>query len=180
MNPCSNGEGINHKLNTLAMRHPMKRTNIAIAITLLLATFASPPCRADQEPNSPEGAVHWANPDGSEGVALVFPLSYGSLAWANPDGTQGVTKRYPAPARALEHAWVNPDGQEGLSMAALNDGHQSFLVSPTSKRPDVAVHDDQPLYHVTIRGEPINMIMLFLSMLVTGSTLLLARKLWPH
>jgi hypothetical protein len=158
----------------------MKRTNIAIAITLLLATFASPPCRADQEPKSPAGAVYWANPDGSEGAALVFPLSYGSLAWANPDGTQGVTKRYPAPARALEHAWVNPDGHKGLSMAALNGGQQSVFARPTSKQPDVARHSDQPLYHATRSDGSINMFTILLAILVAGSTLLLAGKLWPH
>jgi hypothetical protein len=158
----------------------MKRTNMAIAITLALATFASPPCRADQEPKSPAGAVHWVNPDGSEGVALVFPLSYGSRAWANPDGTQGVVKRPQTPARAVEHAWGNPDGHRGLSMVAHNSGRQSVSVSPTSKRPDVAPYNDQSLYHVTQSDGPTNMLTFFLAMLVTGSTLLLARKLWPH
>ena len=158
----------------------MKHTTIAIGITLLVTAFTSPPCSgADHEPARVASAVHWINPDGSKGAAVMSAVSYGTLAWINPDGTQGVMERYLAPAPAPEYAWVNPDGQRDLSMAAVSGGHHSDFVRTTPTGPEVARYSDQLLYHATRDGAT-NMLTFVLAMLVTGSTLMLAQKLWPH
>ena len=159
----------------------MKHTSMMIAITLLLTTFPSAPCSgADHEPGTVGDAVHWIHPDGSTGVAVMSAVSHKTLAWINPDGTQGVMERYVAPAPASEYAWVNPDGNRDISMAAVSGGHHSDSFRTTTKRPEVARHNDQLLYHVTNGDGPINMLTFVLAMVVTGSTLLLARNLWPH
>lgn len=157
----------------------MKPTTIAIGITLLVTVFTSPPCSgADHEPTRVASAVHWINPDGSKGAAVMSAVPYGTLAWINPDGTQGVMERYLAPAP--EYAWVNPDGRRDLSMAAVNGAHHSDFLRTTPTRPEVARYNDQLLDHLTNRDGATNMLTFVLAMLVTGSTLMLARNLWPH
>lgn len=159
----------------------MKHTTIAIGITFLVTAFTSPPCSgADHEPTRVASAVHWINPDGSKGAAVMSAVSYGTLAWINPDGTQGVMERYLAPAPAPEYAWVNPDGHRDLSMAAVNGAHHSDFLRTTPTRPEVARYNDQLLDHLTNRDGATNMLTFVLAMLVTGSTLMLARNLWPH
>ena len=159
----------------------MKHTSMMIAITLLLTTFPSAPCSGtNHEPRTVGDAVHWIHPDGSTGVAVMSALSPRTLAWINPDGTQGVMERYLAPAPASEYAWVNPDGHRGVLMAAPHGGQKHRVsLSPTTQRPDEVGYINQPLYVTTTDG-PINMLTFVLAMVVTGSTLLLARNLWPH
>jgi hypothetical protein len=114
-------------------------------------------------------------------MAVMSAVSHETLAWVNPDGTQGVAEQYFAPASAFEHAWVNPDGHRSLPMTALNGGHHADSVRPTIERLDVAPYNDQqPFYPVTKRNDPSDMLTFLLAMLVAGSSLLLARKLWPH
>jgi hypothetical protein len=158
----------------------MKHTTIAIGITLLVTAFTSPPCSgADHEPTRVASGVHWINPDGLKGAAVMSAVSDGTRAWINPDGTQGLMERYLAPAPAPEYAWVNPDGHRDLSMAAINGAqHSDFL--RTTPQPEVARYNDQLLYHVTNRDGATHMLTFVLAMLVTGSTLMLARNLWPH
>ena len=158
----------------------MKHTSLTIGITLLL-TMTNPLCsNAEHERTNYRSAVPWINPDGLRGVAVMSADPKPTVAWTNLDGTEQVVERYEWPASGSEYAWVNPDGHTAQSVTALNGGQYGNAVGRTPNRPDVPQYNDKPLYAVTKGNEPNNMLTVLLPMLVAGSALLVARRLWPH
>jgi hypothetical protein len=176
-------KGISHRPNSLNVKHKrchMKQTSMAIGITLFLTIFTSLPyAGAGHEPRGVAGGVHWINPDGSQGTAVMSAVSNLRLAWANPDGTEGIVKRHSGPAPAVEYAWANPDGHRNPSMRALSGGEHESSAKMTSKRTDVTRYNDQGRHEVTRGDGRMNMLTFLLGMLVAGVSLLLIRQLWP-
>ena len=158
----------------------MKHTSVAMGIALLL-TITNPLCSdADHERTNYRSAVPWINPDGLRGVAVMSAAPKRTVAWTNPDGIQGVAVRYIAAVPAPERAWINPDGHSSLSMTGLDTGHHAGYFEPKTERSNVARYNEQPTYLVSRRDVFINLLTSLLAMLVAGSTLLVARRLWPH
>jgi hypothetical protein len=158
----------------------MKQASMTtLGITLLLG-FTSPSYSSpDTNVTEVESAVHWVNPDGSKGIVVMSTASNQSLAWANPHGTHGIVERHSGPAPAFEYAWANPDGSRSASTTALNGVDHSGSANLTTNRTDVAQDNTQQFHEVTKGDGPMSRLPL-LGMLVAGSTLLLARTLWPH
>ena len=152
----------------------MKQANMTILGITFLLVFAS------QSYSRSEPTVHWVNPDGSKGIAVMTAASSEPLAWANPDGTHGIVGRHSSgPATAFEHAWANPDGSRSASMKALNGEHHAGSPNPTISRTDVARNNAQQFHEGTQGDGPLHRLPL-LVVLVAGATLWLVRQLWPQ
>lgn len=158
----------------------MKQASMTtLGITLLLG-FTSPSYSSpDNNVTEVKGTVHWVNPDGSKGIAVMSAASSQSLAWANPHGTHGIVERHSGPAPAFEHAWANPDGYRSASMKALNGVHHAGSPNLTNIQTDVARYNAQQFHEVTQGDGPLHRLPL-LGMLVAGVTLWLVRQLWPE
>ena len=146
----------------------MKQASMTtLGITLLLG-FTSP---SYSSPDNNKGAVHWVNPDGSKGIAVMSAASNQSLAWANPHGTQGIVERHSGPAPAFEYAWANPDGYGSASMKAfngVNHGSANLTTNRTAQQFHEVTKGDGPMSRLPLLG-----------MLVAGVTLWLVRQVWP-
>ena len=156
----------------------MKQASMTtLGITLLLG-FTSPSYSSpDNNVTEVKGAVHWVNPDGSKGIAVMSAASNPTLTWTNPDGTQGIVERHSGPAPAFEYAWANPDGYGSASMKAFN-GVNHGSANLTTNRTDVAQDNAQQFHEVTKEDGPMSRLPL-LGMLVAGVTLWLVRQVWP-
>jgi hypothetical protein len=158
----------------------MKQASMTIlGITFLLVFTSQSYSRSDNKVTEVEPTVHWVNPDGSKGIAVMTVASSEPLAWANPDGIQGIVEGHPGPAPAFEYAWANPDGYRSASMKTLIGVHHAASPNLTISRTDAARYNAQQFHEVTQGDGPLHRLPL-LVVLVAGATLWLVRQLWPQ
>ncbi|HEU4505634.1 MAG TPA: hypothetical protein VFR79_12425 [Nitrospira sp.] len=151
----------------------MTTLGIALLLGLTSPSYSSP----DNNGTEVKGAVHWVNPNGSKGIAVMSAASNRTLTWTNPDGTQGIVERHSGPAPAFEYAWANPDGYGSASMKAFN-GVNHGSANLTTNRTDVAQDNAQQFHEVTKGDGPMSRLPL-LGMLVAGVTLWVVRQVSP-
>jgi hypothetical protein len=158
----------------------MKQTNMAIGSTFLLLIILTslPYSRAEHKPTGVVDVVHWMNPDGSKGIAVVSGASKRTLAWGNPDGTTAFVKQHSTSEPAFAYAWANPDGYRSPSMKALNGGDHAGSTKLTTKLTEVARYNAQLHQEVTKGDGPMKMLRLSVT-LAAGVMLLLLRVVWP-
>lgn len=99
---------------------------VAAGISVSLIILASlPTAGPDAAGSSMPHKVHWANPDGSRGVAAEIATvgrSGQDRRWVNPDGVYGtVGERQVGQSLVKSYFWINPDGSKGMLDGSTDD-----------------------------------------------------------
>jgi hypothetical protein len=160
----------------------MKQASMTtLGITLLLGLTSPSYSSPDHKVTERVGTVHWVNPDGSKGIAVMSAASNRTLTWTNPDGTQSIVEWHSGaePAPALEYAWANPDGYRSTSMKAANGVDDRGPANATIIRTDSAQYSAQQFHEAPQEDRPLHRLPL-LGMLVAGVTLWVVRQMWPQ